>query len=63
VGGGNYVTIGGNYSNVGVQTGQGNTRTSFAGLAVREPAGQQPARRRTAATFALSLFRPRPTAS
>ncbi len=58
LGGGNYVTIGGNYSNVGVQTGQSaNTATSYLpdSQFVNLPAstGRLGA---TAATLGLSLF-------
>jgi len=57
VSGSNYVTVGGNYSNVGVQTGQtGNTSTSYLpdSQFVNLPAGGQNGF--NPATFALSLF-------
>jgi type IV pilus assembly protein PilQ len=59
VGGNNYVTIGGNYSNLGVQTGQtANTATSYIpdSQFVNLPANTSFATGTNAATFALSLF-------
>jgi len=57
VGGSNYVTVGGNYSNVGVQTGQTpNTGTSYTpdSQFINLPATGQ--NNYDAATFAISLF-------
>lgn len=57
VGGNSYVTVGGNYSNVGVQTGQTpNTPSSYTpdSQFINLPATQQ--NNFNAATFALSLF-------
>ncbi len=59
VGGNNYVTVGGNYSNVGVQTGQTpNTSTSYIpdSQFVNLPANTTAFGGVTPATFALSLF-------
>ena len=59
VGGSNYVTIGGNYSNVGVQTVQtANTATSYLpdSQFVNLPASTGTISTASAATFALSLF-------
>ena len=59
VGGNNYVTVGGNYSNVGVQTGQTpNTQTSYLpdSQFVNMPANVSSLGGANAATFALSLF-------
>jgi type IV pilus assembly protein PilQ len=59
VGGNNYVSIGGNYSNVGVQTGQTpNTATSYNpdSQFVNLPANTTTFGGANAATFALSLF-------
>jgi len=59
VGGSNYVTVGGNYSNVGVQTLQtGNTATSYLpdSQFVNLPANTGSVSTASAATFALSLF-------
>jgi type IV pilus assembly protein PilQ len=59
IGGNNYVTIGGNYSNVGVQTVQTpNTATSYLpdSQFVNLPANTSTFSGASAATFALSLF-------
>jgi type IV pilus assembly protein PilQ len=59
VGGSNYVTVGGNYSNVGVQTLQTPiTPTSYMpdSQFVNLPAGTSTISSASAATFALSLF-------
>ncbi len=59
VGGNNYLTIGGNYSNVGVQTGQSpNTATSYLpdSQFINLPANTSAFGGTNAATFALSLF-------
>ena len=58
VGSGNYLTIGGNYSNVGVQTLQTpNTATSYNDTQfVNLPASTGTISTASAATFALSLF-------
>jgi len=59
VGGNNYLTIGGNYSNVGVQTGQSpNTATSYLpdSQFINLPANTTAFGGTSAATFALSLF-------
>jgi type IV pilus assembly protein PilQ len=59
VGGNNYVTVGGNYSNVGVQTGQTpNTSTSYIpdSQFVNLPANTTTFSGVSPATFALSLF-------
>ncbi len=59
VGGNNYVAIGGNYTNTGVQTGQTpNTSTSYNpdSQFVNLPANTTAFGGGTAATFALSLF-------
>ncbi|MBL8308061.1 MAG: type IV pilus secretin PilQ [Rubrivivax sp.] len=59
VGGNNYVAIGGNYSNTGVQTGQTpNTSTSYIpdSQFVNLPASTTTFGGASAATFALSLF-------
>ena len=59
VGGSNYVTVGGNYSNVGVQTGQTpNTSTSYSpdSQFFSLPANVTGFSGANAATFALSLF-------
>jgi type IV pilus assembly protein PilQ len=59
VGGNNYATVGGNYSNVGVQTGQTpNTATSYLpdSQFVNMPANTTAFSGVSAATFALSLF-------
>ena len=59
VGGNNYLTIGGNYSNVGVQTGQSpNTSTSYLpdSQFINLPANTTAFGGTSAATFALSLF-------
>ena len=59
VGGNNYVTVGGNYSNVGVQTSQTpNTSTSYLpdSQFVNMPANTTTFGGTNAATFALSLF-------
>lgn len=59
VGGNNYVTVGGNYSNVGVQTLQTpNTSTSYLpdSQFVNLPANTGSVSTASAATFALSLF-------
>jgi type IV pilus assembly protein PilQ len=59
VGGSNYVAIGGNYSNTGVQTGQTpNTSTSYIpdSQFVNLPANTTTFSGANAATFALSLF-------
>ena len=59
VGGNNYVTVGGNYSNVGVQTGQTpNTGTSYIpdSQFVNLPANTTGFSGVSPATFALSLF-------
>ncbi len=59
VGSNNYVTVGGNYSNVGVQTGQTpNTDTSYmpGSQFVNLPASTTSFGGASAATFALSLF-------
>ena len=59
VGGNNYLTIGGNYTNVGVQTGQTpNTTTSYNpdSQFVNLPANTTAFGGTNAATFALSLF-------
>ncbi len=59
LGGNNYATIGGNYSNVGVQTGQTpNTSTSYSpdSQFVNLPASTTSFGGASAATFALSLF-------
>ncbi len=59
VGGNNYVTVGGNYSNVGVQTGQTpNTSTSYIpdSQFVNLPANTTAFGGVSPATFALSLF-------
>ena len=59
LGGNNYVTVGGNYSNVGVQTSQTpNTSTSYLpdSQFVNMPANTTTFGGTNAATFALSLF-------
>ena len=59
VGGNNYLTIGGNYSNVGVQTSQTpNTPTSYTpdSQFINLPANTTAFGGSSAATFALSLF-------
>lgn len=59
VGGNNYLTVGGNYSNVGVQTLQTpNTQTSYLpdSQFVNLPASTGTISTASAATFALSLF-------
>jgi type IV pilus assembly protein PilQ len=59
VGGDNYIAIGGNYSNTGVQTGQTpNTATSYIpdSQFVNLPANTTTFSGASAATFALSLF-------
>ena len=59
VGGNNYLTVGGNYSNVGVQTAQSpNTATSYLpdSQFINLPANTTAFGGTSAATFALSLF-------
>ncbi|WP_375142660.1 type IV pilus secretin PilQ [Ideonella benzenivorans] len=57
VGGSNYVTVGGNYNQVGYQTGQQTTSTDYSNTQfVNLPANTSAISTASAATFALSLF-------
>ncbi|WP_022982454.1 type IV pilus secretin PilQ [Ideonella sp. B508-1] len=57
VGGSNYVTVGGNYNQVGYQTGQQTTDTAYTNTQfVNLPASTSAFTTASAASFALSLF-------
>jgi type IV pilus assembly protein PilQ len=57
VGGSNYVTVGGNYNQIGYQTGQQTTNTAYSNTQfVSLPANTSAFTTSSAASFALSLF-------
>jgi type IV pilus assembly protein PilQ len=57
VGGSNYVTVGGNYNQIGYQTGQQTTNTDYSNTQfVSLPANTSAITTASAASFALSLF-------